>query len=272
VWVDGVLGSPEDVRLSPFDHAITVGDGVFETLKVLDGEPFAMRRHLRRLRASAAVLGLDVGRSDDELRDASAAVIAATSGAGRLRITVTGGPGPLGSGRGSGPATVVVAAAPATKWPPRSRVATVPWVRNERSAVAGAKTVSYAENVVALARAHEQGADEAVFANTVGALCEGTGTNVFVVRDGQLKTPSLTTGCLAGITRELVLELVDVDETDALTIDDLRQADEAFLTSSTRDVHPIEAVDGATLASVDGQRTALVAKALLALRADTIDP
>ena len=121
----------------------------------------------------------------------------------------------------------------------------MPWVRNERSAVAGAKTISYAENVVALARAHERGADEALFANTVGALCEGTGTNVFVVQGGRVRTPSLATGCLAGITRELVLELIDVEETDALTLDDLRGADEAFLTSSTRDVHPIASVDGA---------------------------
>ena len=113
--------------------------------------------------------------------------------------------------------------------------------------MAGAKTISYAENVVALAHAHERGADEAILANTVGALCEGTGTNVFVVQGGRVRTPSLSTGCLAGITRELVLELIDVEETDALTSADLRGADEAFLTSSTRDVHPIASVDGAAL-------------------------
>jgi branched-chain amino acid aminotransferase len=272
VWVDGRLGSPDEVRLSPFDHAVTVGDGVFETLKVVDGAPFAMRRHLRRLRSSAEVLGLDIGRSDDDLRDASDAVIAATPGAGRLRITVTGGEGPLGSGRGDGGATVVVAAAPATPWPATSRVVIVPWVRNERSAVAGAKTVSYAENVVALARAHAGGADEAIFANTVGALCEGTGTNVFVVRGERVLTPSLDTGCLAGITRELVLELVDVEERSSLTLDDLRGADEAFLTSSTRDVHPIETVDGVRLPQAAGPRTTAAADALLALRAKDMDP
>jgi branched-chain amino acid aminotransferase len=272
VWVDGRLGSADEVRLSPFDHAVTVGDGVFETLKVVDGTPFAMRRHLRRLRSSAEVLGLDIGRSDDELRAASEAVIAATAGAGRLRITVTGGEGPLGSGRGEGGATLVVAAAPATPWPATSRVVIVPWVRNERSAIAGAKTVSYAENVVALARAHTDGADEAIFANTVGALCEGTGTNVFVVRGERILTPSLDTGCLAGITRELVLELVDVEERSSLTLDDLRGADEAFLTSSTRDVHPIETVDGVRLASVAGPCTTAAADALLALRAKDVDP
>ena len=272
VWVDGVLTPGDDSRVSALDHAVTVGDGVFETMKAVGGEPFAMRRHLRRLRSSAAVLGLEVGRSDEELRAVCAEVLAADEGLGRLRITVTGGVGPLGSGRGSTPATVVVAASPATEWPATSQVVVVPWVRNERSAVAGAKTISYAENVVALAHAHERGADEAVLANTVGALCEGTGTNVFVVRGGRVRTPSLATGCLAGITRELVLELVDVEETDALTPTDLRAADEAFLTSSTRDVHPIASVDGDPLPAVVGPVTASVADALQALQAKTLDP
>jgi branched-chain amino acid aminotransferase len=273
VWVDGVLGPAGEARLSPLDHAVTVGDGVFETMRVDDGDAFAMRRHLRRLRASAGVLGLPVELGDEELRDVAAAVIAATEGAGRLRITVTGGAGPLGSGRGPAGSTVVVAASPSSPWPPTSQVAIVPWVRNERSAVAGAKTVSYAENVVALARAQAAGADEAIFANTVGALCEGTGTNVFVVRGGRARTPSLATGCLAGITRELVLELVEVEETDELTLDDLRTADEAFLTSSTRDVHPIASVDGVPLGGpAPGPRTAAAAEALLALRAKSIDP
>ena len=272
VWVDGVLTAGDDSRVSALDHAVTVGDGVFETMKAVGGEPFAMRRHLRRLRSSAAVLGLEVGRSDEELRAVCAEVLAADEGLGRLRITVTGGVGPLGSGRGSTPATVVVAASRATEWPATSQVVVVPWVRNERSAVAGAKTISYAENVVALAHAHERGADEAVLANTVGALCEGTGTNVFVVQGGRVRTPSLSTGCLAGITRELVLELVDVEETDALTPADLRGADEAFLTSSTRDVHPIASVDGDALPAVVGPVTASVADALQALQAKTLDP
>jgi branched-chain amino acid aminotransferase len=101
--------------------------------------------------------------------------------------------------------TVVVLAGPAVR-AETSRVVRVPWVRNERSAVAGLKTTSYAENVVALAEAYRRGADEAVLANTVGELCEGTGSNVLVERGGELVTPRLDSGCLAGITRELLLE------------------------------------------------------------------
>ncbi len=161
---------------------------------------------------------------------------------GRLRITYTGGAGPLGSDRGDACPTLVVVVAPAAPWPPTTTVATVPWTRNELSAVAGVKSTSYAENVVALQRAHGAGASEAVLANTRGELCEGTGTNVLVVVDGRVVTPPLSSGCLAGITRELVLEWFDVEEA-TLPLEVLFAADEVMLTSSTRNVHPVVAVD-----------------------------
>jgi branched-chain amino acid aminotransferase len=155
---------------------------------------------------------------------------------------------------------------------PTTDVATVPWTRNERSAVAGAKTTSYAENVVALDAAHRAGASEAILTNSQGALCEGTGSNLFLVVDGELCTPSLATGCLAGITRELVCEVVDVHERGDLTLDHLRSAAEGFLTSSTRDVHPIARVDGSPLAAAPGPLTQTAAEAFAALEARTLDP
>lgn len=207
IWSDGALREPTDPLVTGVDHGLTVGDGVFETCAVYEGQAFALTRHLRRLRRSA--LGLGLGEPDlDEVRTAVEKVLSAAGGAGRLRITLTGGPGPLGSHRFEPEAqrqTLVVLAGPATR-AQDSRVVRVPWVRNERSAVAGLKTTSYAENVVALAEAYRQGADEAVLANTVGELCEGTGSNVFVERGGELVTPPLSSGCLAGITRELLLE------------------------------------------------------------------
>ncbi|MBA3281888.1 MAG: aminotransferase class IV, partial [Acidimicrobiia bacterium] len=191
---------------------------------------------------------------------------------GRLRITVTGGPGPLGpSGRGSLP-TLVVAAGPAPTRAPTAEVVTVEWRVNEHSPLAGAKTTSYLEHVLVLAEAHRRGADEAVSANTAGALAEGTGSNVFLVVDGELCTPSLTTGCLRGVTRDLVLDQVPVLERDDLTLHDLRRAPEAFLTSSLRDVHPIARVDGQTLAAAPGGLTQHAAQALAALQAATLDP
>jgi branched-chain amino acid aminotransferase len=263
--------------VSAFDHGFTVGDGVFETMRTaVDATgrttAFALTRHLRRLRRSLTGLGLVLPTSDDDLRDAVDAVVAANrSGVGRIRLTVTGGAGPLGSDRSEVPPTVVVAAGPATVWPPTTAVVTVPWRRNEHGALAGLKTTSYAENVVALDRAHRAGAGEAIFANTAGRLCEGTGTNVFVVHDGVIRTPPLSSGCLAGITRELVLELVDVVEED-LPLDALADADEAFLTSSTRDVHPIAAVDGRPMPAAPGPSTRVAQAAFAALAASTVDP
>jgi len=247
VWlsVDGNAGliDRDDARISVFDHGLTVGDGVFETLKVIEGAPLALTRHLRRLASSCEVLGLtppDV----DELRGAVAEVIDSeleASRLGRLRITCTGGAGPLASDRGDGKATVIVALSAMQPWPATTSAVVVPWVRNERSAVAGAKCTSYAENVTALAWAHERGFSEGLFANTVGQLCEGTGTNVFVVRGESVLTPPAESGCLAGITRELLLEWGLAEEA-TLTMDDLDSADELFVTSSTRDVHPVVAL------------------------------
>jgi branched-chain amino acid aminotransferase len=240
VWVNGQISEPGAARISPFDHGFTVGDGVFETCKISGGQAFALTRHLRRLDRSAAGLGLP--RPDHEIiRAGIDELLAAEPLAGRLRITVTGGPGPLGSDRGDEGTTLTLAVSPESSWEASTSVAVVPWVRNERSAVAGLKTTSYAENVVALERAHQWQSSEAIFGNSVGDLCEGTGSNIFVVVDGELLTPSLASGCLAGITRELAIEWCGARET-VLPLDTLRDVQEAFLTSSTRDVQPISQV------------------------------
>jgi branched-chain amino acid aminotransferase len=271
VWIDGVLCDEAAARVSPFDHGLLTGDGVFETLKVYGGVPFAARRHLERLEHSCKGLGLACPPAAS-LRDAMAAVVAANAiELGRLRITVTGGVSPLGSDRGAGGPMVIVAGGPLTPWPPTTDVVVVPWPRNERGALAGLKTTSYGENVVALAHAKERGAGEAVFANTVGDLCEGTGTNVFVGIDGRLVTPPLSSGCLAGVTRSLLLEETGAVE-ERLPIGALAAADEAFLASTTREVQPIRAVDGVALASAPGPLTAAAASAFAALVARSLDP
>ena len=272
VWIDGQLVDESDARVSPFDHALLTGDGVFEALKVYDGRPFAVRRHLDRLERSATGLGLplpDRAVLERALAETVAANVVGVDG--RVRLTVTGGPSPLGTDRGDGGPTVIVAATPTTPWPATCDVAVCPWPRNERSAIAGIKTVSYAENVVALAWAKERGAGEAIFANTVGDLCEGTGTNVFLVLDDRLITPPLASGCLAGVTRDLLVELVDVAEA-SVPVGALREASEAFLTSSTREVQPIGAVDGTTLPTVPGPHTEKAAAAFRALVSRTLDP
>jgi branched-chain amino acid aminotransferase len=241
IWIDGELVDESAASVSVFDHGLIVGDGVFETAKVVDGVPFALRRHIARLQRSAAAIGLP---EPDEAMVAKACtdvVAQAPTGLARLRVTYTGGPAPMGSGRGDGPPTLIAAVVPVAPYEITTKVAVVPWPRNERGALAGAKTTSYGENVVALARATSLGASEALFADTQGRLSEGTGSNVFVVIDGELLTPALSTGCLAGITRDLVLEWLPSREVEE-PLDVLDRADEVFLTSSVRDVQAVNAI------------------------------
>lgn len=278
VWLNGALVDETEARVSPFDHGLLVGDGVFETLAVFSGVPFAWTRHYLRLRRSAAGLGFEPPPGDT-LRAATDAVIDANrlgDTEARLRITVTSGPGPLGSNRGDHGVTALVSASQPQPFDPTVRVVIVPWPRNERGAVTGLKTTSYAENVRALAYAHEQGAGEAIFLNTQGALCEGTGTNVYVVKDGRASTPPLESGCLDGVTRQLLLEVgreVDVDIAEiTLSAADLVSADEAFISSSTRGAHPVTAVDGQALARAPGPITRSLMEAYAKLLERDLDP
>lgn len=255
LWVNGALHDAETAQVSVLDHGLTVGDGIFETVKAERGETFALTLHLERLTRSARGLGLP-DPDLDEVRRACVAVLEANPmELGRLRITYTGGLSPLGSERGDAGASLVVALGETSRRPDSTAVITVPWTRNERGALTGLKTTSYAENVVALARAREQGASEALFGNTVGQLCEGTGSNVFVVLDGRLHTPPVSSGCLAGITRALAVEWTGAVETD-LPLEVLHSAEEIFLTSTLRDVQAVHRVDGRELAGAPGPVTA----------------
>ena len=271
VWINGSLVPESEARISPFDHGWLVGDAVFETLIIVRGLPFAARRHLERLAFSAEHLGVAVPDAD-ELREAMIGVAAANGlQEGRLRVTVSSGTGPLGSSRGDSTPTATVAATPQAPWPPTAPVATVEWTINEGGPLAGLKTVSYGANVRALARARASGASEAIFSNTKGQLCEGTGSNVFLSHQGRLITPSLASGCLGGVTRQLVIELTGAAELD-VPLEALAAADEAFLTSTTRDVHPIDTVDGHPLPAAPGPLTQAAAQAFAELKATQIDP
>ncbi len=262
IWHNGSLVAADAVRLSPFDHGITVGNGVFETLRVYAGVPFAWDRHLARLRASASALGLTV---PEGLREAALAVIDANDAhEARLRITITGGEAPLGSEAGTAPPTVLIATGPLRPPQAAAAVTIAPWTRNPEGALTGLKTTSYGENVRALADANAHGCDEALLCNTRGELCEGTGTNVFIVHAGMVHTPPLASGCLAGITRAVVMErcaaLGIPCEEQVLTPADLVAADEAFLTGSLREVTGIDRVEGVATFAAPGPVTRRIAE------------
>jgi branched-chain amino acid aminotransferase len=270
--MNGELVPDDEARISVFDHGLVVGDGVFETIKVAGGVPFALTRHLTRLGRSAAGLGLPEPDLDQIRKGALAVIDASPAPAlARLRITLTGGISPLGSERGNSPATAIVAMSEAKPPTPTVDVTVVPWPRNERGALSGLKTTSYGENVLALAYAASRGGAEAIFANTAGRLCEGTGSNVFVVTGGRLVTPPLSAGCLAGVTRALVLEWAGAVEED-LPADALAAADEAFLSGTTRDVQPIRSVSGIALPAAPGPVTRKAAEVFALRSAESPDP
>jgi branched-chain amino acid aminotransferase len=276
VWMNGALSELAAARVSPLDHGLVVGDGVFETLRVYGGVPFAWTRHLDRLQSSAMGLGL-VAPAADELRAAADAVLTANAlTEARLRITVTGGPAPPGSRRAPVPPTVIVIPFEIEPAAPAGSVMIVPWTRNEGGALAGLKTISYAENVRALAYVEERGASEAIFANTKGNLCEATGSNVFLVLDGACCTPPLAAGCLNGVTRQLLLQLgaeigIPIEERD-VPVGALRDADEAFVSSTVREVQAIAEVDGRPLPAVPGPVTSRLAAAFTDLTRRDLDP
>jgi len=265
VWLNGTLVDDAIAAVSVFDHGLTVGDGVFETLLAYPDTGLAFAaEHLARLRRSAAGLGLTVPFDDLALAEAMAAVVASHRGDAsarvRVRLTVTGGPAPLGSDRGTGGPTVIVVGAPQVPWSPAASLAPVPWPRSELSAVAGLKTTSYAENVIALRVAREAGAEEALFCDLQGRVCEGTGSNVFACIDGQLVTPTLATGCLAGVTRGVVLDCGDAEEHD-FSLSQLAAASEVFITSTTREVQPVHEIIGLQVWDTPGPVAAAAAAA-----------
>ncbi len=276
IWLNGRIVSTAEARVSPFDHGFLVGDGVFETLVARGGQPFTATRHWKRLVASCESMGIAPPTYDVYLAAIHDVMKANEMPDARIRVTLTSGDGPLGSDRGDSPATMTVAVTPLKPWPPSETALVVPWTRNERGALAGIKSTSYGDNVRALAHAHAHGAGEAIFANTRDELCEGTGTNIFIVVKGRVQTPPLSSGCLAGVTRALVVEAcvaagIPVDEV-ALPVSILQSCDEAFLTSSTRDVHPLARIDTHEMPGVSGSVTQRVAQAFRDYVAGREDP
>lgn len=256
-WVgagdEGALVEMTAATVPVTDHGFTVGDGVFETMKCVEGRVFLWPWHLERLRHSASVLGIPLPTEElltDIVHALAAEWAAVDSGPGRVRLTITAGEGPLGSNRLPSEPTVVCAASAVPQRSGGARLLVAPWPRNERSPLAGVKSTSYAENVLALAQANERGGDEAVFLNGRGYLCEGTASNVFVVHGGVVSTPPLSAGLLAGVTRRFVLGLGDADlriTERNVTREELLAADEVFITSSLQDIRAAAALEGRPL-------------------------
>jgi branched-chain amino acid aminotransferase len=251
--IDGVLHSPEDAKVSVYDRGFLYGDSVFETVRTYGGEPFLLAEHMARLERSAARVGIampiPVADFGMEVR---IAVRAARNPESYARAMLSRGSGPVGLDPALAVAPLrVILVEPFTPLPTssyRDGVAVVT-VRIQRAADAahGAKVGNYLGNLLALKEAKARGAHEALIVDASGHVVEGTTSNVFVVRGGELVTPPEQANILPGITRahliELCAELGHPVRQRALTPEDLASADEVFICSSLREVVPVVRVD-----------------------------
>jgi branched-chain amino acid aminotransferase len=281
VNVNGRISSGEEAVIPVFDHGFLYGEGIYETLRTYNGRLFFFDRHMRRLRNSARLIELPLPFTDDEL----AMRIEETMAAGKLggaeayvRVLVT---------RGVGELTYDLKATPTPSWviivkplpSPAAeiyrqgvKVVLVDVVRNHPQSVNPIiKSNNLMNSALAAQQALKRGAFEAVMRNYRGELTECTQSNLFIVTNGAALTPPLESGLLPGITREFIFELgpnagVEVRE-QILRDDDLFNADELFLTSTTREVLPIVNVDDRTIG--DGLPGPITRKLLEAFRAAT---
>jgi len=266
VNVNGRVFDQEHAAISVFDHGFLYGEGVYETLRTYNGQPFLFDRHMRRLRASAGMLALDVPLGDAAIdvrcRETMqmAALDAAAGGEAYIRILVTRGIGDLTYDPAACPTPSIVVIVKPHVEPTRLvfergvKVALVPIVRNHPDTVnPRIKSNNLLNNALAMQEAFRRGAFEGVMRNYKGELAECTQSNLFIVKNGVALTPPLDAGLLPGITREFLFEVgadAGIAVRDAvLHDDDLFGADEAFLTSTTREAVPIVQVDDRTIGS-----------------------
>jgi branched-chain amino acid aminotransferase len=260
VNVNGRVFDEENAVISVFDHGFLYGEGVYETLRTYNGQSFLFDRHMRRLRTSAGMLALDVPLGDAEI-DARFRETMRAAGLGEstgreayIRILVTRGIGELTYDPAACPTPSIVIIVKPNVAPSRDafehgvKVALVPIVRNHPDTVnPRIKSNNLINNALAMQEAFRRGAFEGVMRNYKGELAECTQSNLFIVKNGIALTPPLDAGLLPGITREFLFEVgaeVGITVRDAvLRDDDLFGADEAFLTSTTREAVPIVQVD-----------------------------
>lgn len=261
VSIDGRVGSPEDVTLKVTDNGFVFGDSAYETLRTYGGRPFELDRHLRRLRRSIALLGFELPISDDEIKARTFACLSfAANDESYLRVIVSRGVGDMSYRFERIPRpTVAMYVKPLevnneALYENGAAATIVSIRRNPVEALNPAiKASNLLNNALATREAYAKGAFEAILLNTRDEVAEGAGSNVFIVKAGRLLTPPLSCGLLAGITRELVLEIAPAIgvpfEERVLSADDLKNADELFITSTLKELLPMVTLDGVQIGS-----------------------
>jgi branched-chain amino acid aminotransferase len=265
VYFNGRLVPRFEAKLSPFDHGFLYGYGLFETMRAYDGHIFRLDSHLTRLRCSAESIGLtDSILTTEEGKQSLKAACTATLEANelkdaRIRLTISAGEGDMTPDPGtcSSPTILITAKSlvplPAEKYETGFKAAVSFLRRNSQSPLSRLKSTCYMENVLARTTARAAGYDEAIFLNEQGYLAEGSTTNIFLVRHGELITPCFESGVLPGITRDAVLEIARTSNIKAterwVELNELIEAEEAFLTNSILELVPLVSVEGRTVGS-----------------------
>ncbi len=264
LWLNGNLLSYDDAHIDPRDRGFTLGDGLFETMRVRTGKVMRLGRHLARLRNGAEVINLALPWTNDELQE----TIYQTLRANQLydafvRLTVSRGvPGVRGllPDRSTIPTLLIqtehFSGYPAELYQRGMNVITSSVRRNEFSPLANIKSLNYLDNILARQEAAEKGADEALLLNTKGNVVCASAANIFFVQDDVLITPPLRDGALPGTVRELVLKEsakkhgLDVVER-SISPDEISQIDEAFLTNALMGIMPLTSIDNRPVGSGD---------------------
>ncbi|MGH9487936.1 MAG: aminotransferase class IV [Terriglobales bacterium] len=246
-WRNGKLAPAAELCVSPLQTGLLSGWGLFTTLRIYQGVPFALEHHWQRLAADGARLLMDMAGLEAEMRSALAAVIEHNQAHEAVaRVYFIRNQGGLLDTPHARPTDVLVFTRDLRTWGENARLLVQPHGRDSQAPLAGTKTLTWAHNLVLVEQAHARGYDDVLLLNERGEVAECTSANVFVARQGRLRTPPLSSGALPGISRKLLLAAaaahgLELSES-VLTEADLYAADEIFITSSTREVQPVSQV------------------------------
>src|SRR5262245_42113131 len=256
VYINGKLFDKADAKISVYDHGLLYGDGVFEGIRVYEGKVFRLKEHVDRLFESAKAIKLDIPMTREQMAKTIQDTVAANNKKnGYIRPVVTRGAGYLGlDPRKTSDPQVIIIVDDIALYPPElydngMEIATVATIRNHPAALnPRIKSLNYLNNILAKIEGIQQGCLESLMLNHKGEIAECTGDNIFLVKNGGLRTPPIDSGVLEGITRNAVIGLarearIPVAET-SLTRHDVFVADEGFLTGTAAEIIPIVKCDG----------------------------
>jgi len=252
VYIDGQFLPKREAKVSVYDHGFLYGDGVFEGIRTYNGRVFKLDEHIKRLYESAKSMELSIPIGEEDMKK----TVLETIGRSGLkdayvRVVVTRGVGDLGLDPRKCPKpSIIIIVDNIVLWKERSlKAITATTRRNAASALNPMiKSLNYLNNILAKLEANRANVDEAIMLNQRGLVCEGTGDNIFIVKDRVIATPPPSANMIVGITRSVVMELAAEEELKAeerdITIHEVYNADEAFLTGTAAEVMPLVEVDG----------------------------